>query len=126
MTEKVSKRLSRLSESATLAMARMSRELKSKGHDIIALSLGEPDFNTPDFIKDAAKKAIDENFSHYTPVPGLIELRKAICNKLKRDNQLDYEPQHIVVSTGAKQSIANLCLSLLNEGDEVVLPAPTG
>lgn len=124
MTEKVSKRLSRLSESATLAMARMSRELKSNGHDIIALSLGEPDFNTPDFIKDAAKKAIDENFSHYTPVPGLIELRKAICNKLKRDNQLDYEPQHIVVSTGAKQSIANLCLSLLNEGDEVVLPAP--
>ena len=124
MTEKVSKRLSLLSESATLAMARMSRELKSKGHDIIALSLGEPDFNTPDFIKDAAKKAIDENFSHYTPVPGLIELRKAICNKLKRDNQLDYEPQHIVVSTGAKQSIANLCLSLLNEGDEVVLPAP--
>ena len=124
MTEKVSKRLSRLSESATLAMARISRELKSKGHDIIALSLGEPDFNTPDFIKDAAKKAVDENFSHYTPVPGLIELRKAICNKLKRDNQLDYEPQHIVVSTGAKQSIANLCLSLLNEGDEVVLPAP--
>lgn len=124
MTEKVSKRLSRLSESATLAMARISRELKSKGHDIIALSLGEPDFNTPDFIKDAAKKAVDENFSHYTPVPGLIELRKAICNKLKRDNQLDYEPQHIVVSTGAKQSIANLCLSLLNDGDEVLLPAP--
>lgn len=124
MTEKVSKRLSRLSESATLAMARISRELKSKGHDIIALSLGEPDFNTPEFIKDAAKKAVDENFSHYTPVPGLIELRKAICNKLKRDNQLDYEPQHIVVSTGAKQSIANLCLSLLNDGDEVLLPAP--
>ena len=124
MTEKVSKRLSRLSESATLAMARMSRELKSKGHDIITLSLGEPDFNTPDFIKDAAKKAVDENFSHYTPVPGLIELRKAICNKLKRDNHLDYEPHHIVVSTGAKQSIANLCLSLLNEGDEVLLPAP--
>ena len=124
MTEKVSKRLSRLSESATLAMARISRELKSKGHDIIALSLGEPDFNTPEFIKDAAKKAVDENFSHYTPVPGLLELRKAICNKLKRDNQLDYEPQHIVVSTGAKQSIANLCLSLLNDGDEVLLPAP--
>lgn len=124
MTEKVSKRLSRLSESATLAMARISRELKSKGHDIIALSLGEPDFNTPDFIKDAAKKAVDENFSHYTPVPGLFELRKAICYKLKRDNQLDYEPQHIVVSTGAKQSIANLCLSLLNDGDEVLLPAP--
>lgn len=124
MTEKVSKRLSRLSESATLAMARISRELKSKGHDIIALSLGEPDFNTPEFIKDAAKKAVDENFSHYTPVPGLFELRKAICYKLKRDNQLDYEPQHIVVSTGAKQSIANLCLSLLNDGDEVLLPAP--
>ena len=121
---KISNRLSRLSESATLAMARMSRELKSQGHDVIALSLGEPDFNTPEFVKKAAKKAVDENYSHYTPVPGLIELREAICNKLKRDNQLSFRPDEIVVSTGAKQSIANVCLSLLNHGDEVLLPAP--
>ena len=120
----VSDRLSRLSESATLAMARMSRELKQKGHNVIALSLGEPDFDTPEFIKDAAKKAIDDNFSHYTPVPGLLELRQAICTKLKRDNNLTYTPENIIVSTGAKQSIANLCLSLLNKGDEVILPAP--
>ena len=120
----VSDRLLQLSESATLAMARMSRELKQQGHDVIALSLGEPDFDTPDFIKESAKKAIDNNFSHYTPVPGLIELREAICTKLKRDNQLDYSPENIIVSTGAKQSIANLCLSLLNSGDEVILPAP--
>ena len=121
---KISDRLLRLSESATLAMARMSRELKEQGHDVIALSLGEPDFDTPDFIKDAAKQAVDDNFSHYTPVPGLLELRKAICTKLKRDNNLDYSPAEIIVSTGAKQSIANLCLSLLNPGDEVILPAP--
>lgn len=121
---KVSDRLLRLSESATLAMARMSRELKQQGHDIIALSLGEPDFDTPDFIKESAKKAIDNNYSHYTPVPGLIELREAICKKLKRDNKLDYSAENIIVSTGAKQSIANLCLSLLNPGDEVILPAP--
>ncbi|MGC6429336.1 MAG: pyridoxal phosphate-dependent aminotransferase [Flavobacteriales bacterium] len=120
----VSERLSRLSESATLAMARMSRELKQKGHNVIALSLGEPDFDTPEFIKDAAKKAIDDNFSHYTPVPGLLELRQAICTKLKRDNNLTYTTENIIVSTGAKQSIANLCLSLLNKGDEVILPAP--
>jgi len=120
----VSDRLLRLSESATLAMARMSRELKQQGHDVIALSLGEPDFNTPDFIKESAKQAIDNNFSYYTPVPGLIELREAICTKLKRDNHLDYSPENIIVSTGAKQSIANLCLSLLNPGDEVILPAP--
>ena len=120
----VSDRLSRLSESATLAMARMSRELKQKGHNVIALSLGEPDFDTPEFIKDAAKKAIDDNFSHYTPVPGLLELRQAICTKLKRDNNLSYTTENIIVSTGAKQSIANLCLSLLNKGDEVILPAP--
>ena len=120
----VSDRLSRLSESATLAMARMSRELKQKGHNVIALSLGEPDFDTPEFIKDAAKKAIDDNFSHYTPVPGLLELRQAICTKLKRDNNLTYTTENIIVSTGAKQSIANLCLSLLNKGDEVILPAP--
>ena len=121
---KVSDRLNRLSESATLAMARMSRELKAEGKDVIALSLGEPDFDTPDFIKQSAKNAIDNNFSHYTPVPGLLELRQAICNKFKRDNKLDFTPDQIVVSTGAKQSIANVCLSILNPGDEVLLPAP--
>jgi len=120
----LSNRLNNLSESATLAMARMSRELKQQGHDVIALSLGEPDFDTPEFIKDSAKEAIDNNFSHYTPVPGLLELREAICIKLKRDNDLNYSAENIVVSTGAKQSIANLCLSLLNMGDEVILPAP--
>ena len=121
---KVSDRLNRLSESATLAMARMSRELKAKGKDVIALSLGEPDFDTPDFVKQAAKKAIDDNFSHYTPVPGLLELREAISYKFKRDNGLNFSPEQIVVSTGAKQSLANVCLSLLNPGDEVLLPAP--
>ena len=121
---KVSERLNRLSESATLAMARMSSELKAKGHNVIALSLGEPDFDTPNFIKVAAKKAIDDNFSHYTPVPGLPELRTAISNKFKRDNNLDYSADQIVVSTGAKQSLANVCLSLLNPGDEVLLPTP--
>ena len=121
---KVSNRLKKLSESATLAMARMSRELKAQGHNVIALSLGEPDFDTPKFIKDSGKKAIDNNYSHYTPVPGLLELREAISKKLKRDNKLDYSPDQIVVSTGAKQSIANVCLSLLNSGDEVILPAP--
>jgi len=121
---KVSERLNRLSESATLAMARMSRELKTLGHDVIALSLGEPDFETPDFVKEAAKKAVDNNFSHYTPVPGLADLREAIAEKLKRDNGLEYTPEQIVASTGAKQSIANVCMSLLNPGDEVLLPAP--
>ena len=122
--KKISDRLNRLSESATLAMARMSRELKAKGHDVIALSLGEPNFNTPDFIKIAAKEAIDNNFSHYTPVAGLIELKEAISKKLKRDNGLNYSTEEIVTSTGAKQSIANVCLSLLDPGDEVLLPAP--
>ena len=122
--QQVSNRLKQLSESATLAMARMSRELKAQGHNVIALSLGEPDFDTPEFIKESAKNAIDNNYSHYTPVPGLLELRKAISKKLKRDNKLDYSPDQIVVSTGAKQSIANVCLSLLNLGDEVILPAP--
>ena len=122
--QQVSNRLTQLSESATLAMARMSRELKAQGHNVIALSLGEPDFNTPEFIKESAKNAIDNNYSHYTPVPGLLELREAISKKLKRDNKLDYSPDQIVVSTGAKQSIANVCLSLLNSGDEVILPAP--
>ena len=122
--QQVSNRLKQLSESATLAMARMSRELKAQGHNVIALSLGEPDFDTPEFIKESAKQAIDNNYSHYTPVPGLAELREAICKKLKRDNQLEFNVDQIVVSTGAKQSIANVCLSLLNSGDEVILPAP--
>ena len=121
---KVSARLNRLSESATLAMARMSRELKAEGHDVISLSLGEPDFDTPEFIKESAKQAIDNNFSHYTPVPGLLELREAICTKFERDNSLKYTPEQIVTSTGAKQSIANVCLSLVDKGDEVLLPAP--
>ncbi|MGB1032277.1 MAG: aminotransferase class I/II-fold pyridoxal phosphate-dependent enzyme, partial [Flavobacteriales bacterium] len=105
-------------------MARKTRELKALGHDIIGLSLGEPDFNTPDFIKDAAKQAIDDNFSHYTPVNGLLEVREAISKKFKRDNNLDYPADQIVVSTGAKQSIANIVLSLINPGDEVLLPSP--
>ena len=121
---KVSDRLNRLSESATLAMARMSRELKAEGKDVIPLSLGEPDFDTPDFVKESAKKAVDDNFSHYTAVPGLLELRTAIVNKFKRDNELDFSAEQIVVSTGAKQSLANICLSLLNPEDEVLLPAP--
>ena len=122
--KKTSVLLDRLSESATLAMARMSRELKAQGHDVIGLSLGEPDFDTPNFIKDAAKKAIDENFSHYTPVNGLQEVREAISIKFKRDNDLDYTAEQIVMSTGAKQSIANIVMSLVNPGDEVMLPAP--
>ena len=121
---KVSDRINRLAESATLAMARMSRELQAKGIDVIALSLGEPDFDTPEFIKEAAKKAIDDNFSHYTPVPGCPELRRAIVQKFKRDNYLEYSIDQIVTSTGAKQSLANVCLSLLNEGDEVLVPCP--
>jgi aspartate aminotransferase len=121
---KVSDRLNRLSESATLAMAQMSRELQAKGVDVISLSLGEPDFDTPEFIKEAGKKAIDDNFSHYTPVPGLPELRSAIAAKFKRDNNLEFTSNQIVTSTGAKQSLANICLCLLNPGDEVLLPCP--
>ena len=121
---KVSDRLNRLSESATLAMAQMSRELQDKGIDVISLSLGEPDFDTPEFIKAAAKKAIDDNFSHYTPVAGLPELKRAITEKFKRDNNLEFNHNQIVVSTGAKQSLANVCLCLLNPGDQVLLPCP--
>ena len=121
---KVSDRLNRLSESATLAMAQMSRELQAKGVNVISLSLGEPDLNTPEFIKEAAKKAIDDNFSHYTPVPGLPELKSAIVTKFKRDNDLEFTANQIVTSTGAKQSLANVCLCLLNPGDEVLLPCP--
>jgi len=121
---KISDRLERLAESATLAMARKSREFISRGIDVISLSLGEPDFDTPDFIKEAAKKAIDDNFSHYTPVSGLVDLRQSIAQKFKRDNNLDFTTDQIVVSTGAKQSLANVCLSLLNKDDEVLLPCP--
>ncbi|MES2628283.1 MAG: pyridoxal phosphate-dependent aminotransferase [Bacteroidota bacterium] len=121
---KVSDILNRLEESATLAMARRSRELSAAGKDVISLSLGEPDFNTPDFIKDAAKKAIDDNFSKYPPVNGYLDVRDAIAKKFKRDNNLDYTPNQIVVSTGAKQSIINAIMSLVNPGDEVILLAP--
>lgn len=120
----VSNRLKVLSESETLAMARRTRELKAQGVDVISLSLGEPDYDTPMFIKEAAKKAIDENFTHYPPVAGYIELREAISKKFKRDNGIEYAPDQIVVSTGAKQSIANVILSLINPGDEVLLPSP--
>ena len=121
---KASDRLNRLAESATLAMARMSRELKDEGKDVIALSLGEPDFDTPEFIKEAAIQAITDNYSHYTPVAGLIELRQAIVKKFERDNKLIFTAEQIVTSTGAKQSLANVCLSILNDGDEVLLPCP--
>lgn len=120
----LSNRINYLSESETLAMSRKCRELTAKGHNVINLSLGEPDFNTPDYIKNAAKKAIDDNFTFYSPVAGYADLREAICVKLKRDNNLDYTCDQIVVSTGAKQSIANVVLCLVNPGDEVLLPAP--
>jgi aspartate aminotransferase len=120
----LSNRIHYLSESETLAMSRKSRELKAEGHDVINLSLGEPDFFTPDYIKDAAKAGIDGNYTFYPPVSGYEDLRKAICAKLKRDNNLDYDCSQIVVSTGAKQSIANVVLSIVNPGDEVILPAP--
>ena len=120
----LSDRINKISESQTIAMARKSRELKANGIDIISLSLGEPDFNTPDVIKEVAKKAIDDNFSYYTHVSGYLELREAICKKFKRDNGLDYSPDEIVVSTGAKQSIANAVLCIVNPGDEVIIPAP--
>ena len=113
-----------MATSATLAMAAKARELKAEGKDIIGLSLGEPDFNTPDFIKDAAKTAIDENYNSYTPVDGYVELKQAIITKFKRDNNLNYQLPQIVVSTGAKQCLANVALVMLNEGDEVILPCP--
>ena len=120
----LSERVNNLSESATIAMARKSRELKAQGIDVISLSLGEPDFNTPDFIKKAAKEGIDQNYSKYMAVNGYEDLRTAICDKFKRDNDISYNINQIVVSTGAKQSIANVALSLINPGDEVIIPAP--
>jgi aspartate aminotransferase len=124
MTHPLSDRINSLPVSQTLAMAAKTRELRAEGKDIIGLSLGEPDFNTPDFIKEAAIEAINQNYSSYTPVDGYVELKEAICTKFKRDNDLDYKPSQIVVSTGAKQSIANIAQVLLNPGDEILLPAP--
>ena len=124
MSKNLSKRIKSLPVSATLAMAAKARELKENGTDIIGLSLGEPDFNTPDFIKNAAVQAIEENYNSYTPVDGYLDLKKSICSKFKRDNQLEYNPDQIVVSTGAKQSIANAVQVLVNPGDDVLLVAP--
>jgi aspartate aminotransferase len=124
MKHHLSERINNMSTSATLAMAAKARELRNEGKDIIGLSLGEPDFNIPDFIKDEAKQAIDDNYSSYSPVDGYADLKQAISNKFKRDNKLDYALNQIVVSTGAKQSLANVAMVMLNEGDEVILPAP--
>ena len=120
----ISERIQSLSQSQTLAMSQKSNELKAKGIDVINLSVGEPDFPTPEHIKEAAKKAVDENFTFYTPVPGYLSLRKAISEKLKRENGLDYAPEQIVVSGGAKQALCNVILSIVNPGDEVVIPTP--
>lgn len=124
MKNHLSDRINSMSTSATLAMAAKARELKNEGKDIIGLSLGEPDFNIPDFIKEAAKEAIDQNYSSYSPVDGYADLKQAIANKFKRDNGLTYGLNQIVVSTGAKQSLANIAMVMLNDGDEVILPAP--
>jgi len=120
----LSSRLERFSEPETLKMAKLGRELRSQGIDIIDLSLGEPDFDTPEHIKEAARKAVTENWSHYPPVAGYPELREAICQKFKRDNNLDYKPENIIVSTGAKQSLANAVFAVVDKGDEVIIPTP--
>ncbi|MDD6778428.1 MAG: pyridoxal phosphate-dependent aminotransferase [Bacteroidales bacterium] len=122
--DSISNRILAMAPSATLAMSQKSNELKAQGVDVINLSVGEPDFHTPDHIKEAAKAAIDENFTFYTPVPGYLSLRKAICEKLRRENGVDFAPEQIVVSNGAKQSLCNCILSLINPGDEVVIPTP--
>jgi aspartate aminotransferase len=124
MEPRTSQLLDRLSESATIAMSRKARELKAAGRDIISLSLGEPDFDTPEAIKASGIRAIEENHTHYPPVPGFEDVREAICDKLKRDNGLEYAPSQIVVSTGAKHSLMNVVLSLVDPGDEVILPTP--
>ena len=124
MKQYLSDRINAMEVSATLGMAAKTRELKAEGKDIIGLSLGEPDFDIPDFIKDAAIEAIQQNYSKYTPIDGYLELREAICEKFKRDNNLNYKPSQIVVSTGAKQCLANVALAMLNTGDEVIFPAP--
>lgn len=120
----VSDRIMQMAESETLAMTQAARELKAQGKDVISLSIGEPDFNTPEIVKEAAKKAIDDNFTHYPPVPGYADLREAISKKFKRDNNLDYKPEQIIVSTGAKQSIYQLVMATVNPGDEVIIPTP--
>lgn len=122
--EQLSARLNALSPSATLAMSQKSNELKAQGLDVINLSVGEPDFNTPDHIKEAAKRAIDENFSFYTPVPGYMSLRQAVSDKLKRENNLDFAPTQIVVGNGAKQAVCNALLCIIDKGDEVIIPTP--
>ena len=124
MKQYLSDRINAMEVSATLGMAAKTRELKAEGKDIIGLSLGEPDFDIPDFIKEAAIEAIQQNYSKYTPIDGYLELREAICEKFKRDNNLNYKPSQIVVSTGAKQCLANVALAMLNTGDEVIFPAP--
>ena len=123
-TAYLSDRILQIQESATIAMAKKSRELAAQGVDVINLSFGEPDFQTPQYIKDAAKKAIDDGYTFYTPVPGYLDLRQAICDKLLRDNQLTYHPNQIVVSTGAKQSLSNIIMALVNPGDEVIIFSP--
>ncbi len=120
----LSTRLQKFNEPETLKMAKLGRELRAKGIDIIDLSLGEPDFDTPEHIKEAARKAVTDNYSHYTPVAGYADLREAVCTKLKRDNNLDYKPENILVSTGAKHSIANLVMATVDVGDEVIIPTP--
>src|SRR5882757_8427830 len=120
----LSNRINTLSESQTIGMSKLSRELSAKGVDVINLSLGEPDFITPEHIREAAKKAIDDGYTHYSPISGFAELRKAVSEKFKRENNLAYAPEQIVISTGAKQSIANVILSLINPGDEVIIPLP--
>ena len=120
----LSSRLQKFNEPETLKMAKLGRELRAKGIDVIDLSLGEPDFDTPEHIKEAAIKAIHDNWSHYTPVAGFLDLREAVCVKLKRDNELDYKPENIVTSTGAKQSLANVILALVDASDEVIIPTP--
>ena len=124
MKNYLSDRINAMSTSATLAMAAKTRELRNEGKDIIGLSLGEPDFNIPEFVKESAHKAIDDNYSSYSPVDGYADLKQAIANKFRRDNNLEYKPSQIVVSTGAKQSLANIAMVMLNKGDEVILPAP--
>jgi aspartate aminotransferase len=124
MSQQLSSLLDRFSEPETLKMAKLGRELRAKGVDVIDLSLGEPDFDTPQHIKDAAIKAINDNWSHYTPVPGYLDLREAVCFKFNRDNNLDYKPENIVTSTGAKQSLANTILALVDENEEVIIPTP--
>ena len=120
----ISQRVENLAASATLAMLQKTNELRAAGVDVIGMSAGEPDFNTPDFIKEAAKRAIDEKYSRYTPVAGYLSLRKAVCDKLKRENGLEYTPDQIVVGNGAKQELCNALLALVNPGDEVIIPVP--